>query len=164
MPEIPHYKDSFVDLIAGLGGPLFHVTAMLPPGGSRPALEECLRGWAARVDRSYLGRLWQLRPDRRMNGLAFFEAHPGPHAHLILRPPVGASPEHFLSNAPSWFRPDPERDLRIRPVTARGKMLIKPIGSGPNDLARVAGYVTKEMEYRGGAVTDWKFIGDLSRR
>lgn len=159
-----HYKDSFVGLLAELGGPLFHVTAMLPPGASRAALEESLRGWVARVDRSYLGRRWQSQPARRMAGIAFFEAYPGPHAHLVIRPPANASPEHFHRTAASWFRPDAERDRPTKPVTERGKMLIQLIGSHPSDLARVAGYVTKEMEYRPEAGTDWKFIGDLSRR
>ncbi|BCG98794.1 hypothetical protein MesoLj131b_07940 [Mesorhizobium sp. 131-2-5] len=161
------YKDGIAGLLIGLGLPLFHVVAMLPPGGTRAGLEECLRAWAARVDRFYLGRRWHSRPDRRMSGLAFFETRPEPHGHLIVRPPLEASPEHFEKTVPLWFRPDPVEGLSEafpKPVTARGKMFVRRVGDGPADIIRVGGYATKEMEFRATAISDWKFVGDLSRR
>lgn len=100
-----------------------------------------------------------------MDGLAFFESRPGPHAHLIVRPPIGAAPFHFLMHAALLFRPEAARELRWfypAPVTNRGKMLVKRIGNAPGDRARVAGYATKEMEYRPEAIAGWKFLRDLS--
>lgn len=160
------YKAALIDLVAHLRAPLFHVTAMLPPGSSQPGLEGALSGWAARVDRFYLGRNWQ-RSDGRMDGLAFFERYPDHHAHLVVCPPEGAEGSHFLANAGYWFAPDPHRALgetRPRPVTRRGRMMIQQIGDSVRDRARVTGYAAKEIEFRSDALAGWKFVRDLSRR
>lgn len=161
------YKSALIETFATISGPAFHVTAELPPTSSRASLEDCLRGWGARIDRFYLGRNWQSRPERRMQGVVFFEQRPYHHAHMIVRPPRGASPLHFLLNARFWFLPHPEKAFEPffrNPVTRRGRMLIQRIGPTLSDLERVIGYAAKDSEFRSVDSFDWKFVADLSRR
>jgi hypothetical protein len=163
------YKDALVTMAAGLGGPLFHVTAMLPPGGTRPALEAAFRSWAARVDRAYLGRKWQNRENDRMDGIVFFETRPGHHIHAIVRPPAGVEVHDFLTNACSWFCSSPGADIDVvggagKPVVPRGRMMVQLIGPTPEDLARTVRYASKEVEFLSSAVSGWKFLRDLSPR
>jgi hypothetical protein len=161
-------RRSIVDVLAGMFAEeraVFHVTAMLPPSSSRQSLERCLRGWAARVDRFYLGRNWSRHHERRMKGVVFFESHPYVHAHMVVVPPVGANPRHFNSNAGYWFERHPDRGVRAlypRPVADRGRMLIQRIKPSVDDLDRVLFYASKEMEFRPSANEDWKFLADLS--
>lgn len=159
------YKSALVETISRLRRPLFHVTAMLAPNSTCPALEDALVGWAARVDRFYLGRSWH-KSECRMAGLAFFELYPDIHGHLVVAPPSKASALHFLLNAQFWFAPDRVVELRgsrPRPIATKGKMMIQQVADTDLDLARVVAYSAKEIEYRNGAMTDWKFIRDLSR-
>jgi hypothetical protein len=104
----------------------FHVVAQLPCGARRHALEDALYAWVARVDRRYLGRSWAApgrRADRMAGVASFEEAGGGHHAHLVVRPPSGASRLDFLLNAPLLFQRNPERLLRgvsPRPVAPPG--------------------------------------------
>jgi hypothetical protein len=158
-----------VQLLTEQPGPHFHVTAMLPPESSLAALEDRLRGWAARIDRCYLGRNWAKPPyvDRRMRGVVFFERSPHHHAHLVVNPPESASRLHFLLNARFWFERHPEPLLRSvypNPVADRGRMLVQLIRPPAADVARVIGYGSKEMEFRSDAIAEWKNLADLTGR
>jgi hypothetical protein len=163
------YRTALAELFAGAPGPLFHVTAMLPPGASREMLEDRLRAWAARIDRCYLGRNWAKPPylNRRMRGVVFFERSPHHHAHLVVTPPEGASRLHFLLNARFWFERHREPLLRSVypiPVADRGRMLVQLIRPTAADVARVIGYGSKEIEFRVDAIAEWKFLADLTGR
>lgn len=159
------YREALVGTLLNLPRPLFHVTAMLPPGSARRPLEQCLRAWAARVDRLYLGRNWLRRATSRMDGVCFFETFPGPHAHLIVTPPVGAPCLHFEMHAGSLFARDVEASLLLpNPVTRRGRMLVQRIGDGDGDLARTLRYASKETDWRPDAAAEWCFLSGLSDR
>jgi hypothetical protein len=85
---------------------------------------------------------------------------------MVVKPPAGASPLHFLMNARWWFEPWPEPFLRRvhrKPVTIGGRMMIQRIPTR-GDLIRVLKYDMKEIERRSEAVADWKFIADLTGR
>lgn len=155
------YKHGLATVAAGLGGPLVAVTAMLPPGASRPALEAAFRNWAARIDRAYLGRNWHRKRDLRMDGMVFFETRPGNHIHAIIRPPVGADIGHFIAYGASWFSGLSGGGIG-KPVAPRGKMLIQLVGPAPEDLVRATRYAAKEVEFLASAMTGWKFLRDLS--
>ncbi|MCO6048220.1 hypothetical protein NGM99_00255 [Mesorhizobium sp. RP14(2022)] len=144
----------------------FLVTISLHPGASRAAVEAALKGWCARVDREYLGRNWLKMPEKMMRGVAFFEAAPHNHAHLLVAPPVGASAFHFEMNAAQMFRPEAAPELRLVPPQAlaqRGVMQIQSIGDSAEDRHRLAKYVTKEMEWREAALHDWAPLSELGR-
>lgn len=162
------YRNALVQMLAASGERCFHVTAELPPDTSRAMLAECLREWAARVDRFYLGRNWaKCDHQKRMKGVVFFETRPYHHAHLVVTPPEGAGPLHFMLYAQFWFAPQEEPLLRRvypRPVTTDGRMMIQKIEPGGSNLERVLAYDTKEMEYRPSAIEDWKFLDHLTRR
>jgi hypothetical protein len=161
------YKNALVEFASTAG--CFHVTAVLPPGSSADSVEDCLREWDARINRSYLGRSWARpwRAPQRMQGLVFFERAPNHHAHAVVRPPAGACPEHFLAHAALWFAPAPDRRIGARgpkPVTTRGRMLVQRIEDTEADVRRVLGYDAKEMERGADAVAAWRFIDQLSQR
>jgi hypothetical protein len=92
-----------------------------------------LHAWVARVDRHYLGRSWSKahRSEDRMKGVVFFENNGGyEHAHLVVRPPAGASRAAFGSTR-FLFQPHPNRHeqyLYPRPVTMRGAIKMWHIG------------------------------------
>ena len=144
----------------------FHVTASLNSDGSIAKLEDCLRGWVARVDRYYLGRSWLRRPEHRMQGVVFFEQGPvrtQNHAHLLVSPPAGAPEQDFALRVPSWWSAV-ETDampIVIRPVTRYGQMYVQQVHT-PADLKRVAGYDMKDFERGCQAIEKWKFLADLS--
>jgi hypothetical protein len=152
--------------VSTLGGTC-HVTAMLAPGTSMFALEDRLREWANRVNRYFLGSRWWKphHKNNRMAGVIFFELGDGGwHAHMILKPPNGVSPLKFLMRAPCWFRPHPAKqvpNLYGKPVTLNGKMLVQII-DGPSSALRVAKYDTKDIQYRGDAMSSWKFVDQLT--
>lgn len=160
------YKKALVETLARLPRPLFHVTAMLPPGSGRGSLEQSLRGWAARVDRRYLGRNWLRKQQLRMDGVCFFEVHPYVHAHLVVTPPTNARPLDFEINAGSLFSRQVgfQGDSLGTPVTCRGRMMIQKIGPGESDLIRTLSYIAKETEWRPDALADWVFLSGLSTR
>lgn len=119
------------------------------------------------MDRRYLGRNWSRQGGRRMAGVVFFERRPHHHAHLVVRPPEGTSPLHFLLHARFWFERHPEpsfRRVHPVPVTDRGRMLVQRIGCTHANLARVLSYDAKAIEGCPGAISEWKFISDLTRR
>lgn len=158
------YKEALIEALSERRW-AFHITAELPPEAIPATLERLIRDWAARVDHFYLGRNWSRREDRRMRGVVFFETRPHPHAHMIVIPPMGASPFHFLLHARLWFVRHEAPDLRRvspRPVTQRGRMKVQKIEDGSDGLRRVLGYDMKEMEYRASAIGEWKFLSDLS--
>lgn len=159
---------AFADLIHDLQFP-FNITATLPPDWSRESLEYEIRGWAARINRFYLGRHWA-KPDltkSHMDGIVFFERFPCWHAHMMLLPPVGASWLHFQLKAALFFRPHPwveYRKFSPRPITCDGKMLVQRIKLTGKDFRRVGHYNSKEVERCVDGNENWKFIRDLSGR
>ncbi|UVK55848.1 hypothetical protein DBIPINDM_002411 [Mesorhizobium sp. AR02] len=161
------YKQGLVELVAGMPGLAFNVTAGLHPGASRTEVEAALRGWVARVNRYYLGRNWLRQPSKGTSGIVFFEDRPHNHAHAIVAPPLGASFLHFELYGRFWFEPYPAKELASfypRPVHHRGKMLIQRLGRTKEDLDRTAGYNAKRIERDFRAITAWKMINDLGRQ
>lgn len=150
--------------------PRFHVIAQLPPTTPFRVLERALREWDARVNRHYLGKS-HFKPEnanRRMSGLVFFEmgkSRQHNHAHMLLVPPLGAFDLHFRFHAKYWFQPhfDPSKRTLWKCVAPRGTMEVFPIGQTPQDIGRLAGYVTKELEFEERAIKSWRFLQDLCR-
>jgi hypothetical protein len=166
-PQIePHrYKHALVETLMRQRGE-FHVVAQLAPPAPCRALEDALYAWVGRINRHYIGRNWTAphRAEDRMNGGVFFEESGGFHAHMVVRPPVGASGIHFLMNAPFWFQPYREPLLRRfypTPIDHHGQMRVIPIGPDPSDLRRVLSYAAKGLE-RGDE--HWKFLDELQPR
>jgi len=147
----------------------FHIVAELPPGVPGSALLPALRGWAARVDRHYLGRnWWKCCPTtERLRGAIFLEIGKNaglPHAHLIVCIPTGASELHFSLTAQFWFAPHPTPELRKfypNSVTTRGKMHLTRIKDSEADLKRVTSYAAKGLERSESAYESWCFVADL---
>ena len=162
-------KNALVEALMRQAGE-FHVVAELPLAASRSALEDAVRGWDARVNRHYLGRSWAAphRAGERMTGVVFFEGGEAfPHAHLVVRPPAGASRLHFELTAPFWFQPAPDPLLRgcyPRPVAPRGTMRVIRIGSDPSDRERVLAYASKGLERWDADAVPWKFLDELQAR
>lgn len=160
-----NYKAALVEMLSRHGG-LFHITARLPLGSSGfEFLEDRLRAWDARVNRSFLGRNWYLQRSGRMTGVVFFERWPNVHAHLVVRPPAGAPNFRFQLDARWWFQPQPLPELKhVSPkaVTCGGRMHIQRITETDADLRRVLSYDAKDIERRADAVISWKFIDQLS--
>ena len=163
------YKAGLVEALVEMA-PRFHLVAELPPGVPQSALKEALRNWAARIDRRYLGRRWSkaCRVTERMAGMIFFEtgrAGGHRHAHLLVRPPLGADESHFFDTARYSFHPHPDPNVRQnlpRPVTSRGKMHIDKIRDGADNLERISNYVTKDVQWSERSMTDWALLSELS--
>lgn len=161
------YKQGLVEMLAGMPGLAFNVTAALHPGASETEVEVALRGWVARVNRHYLGRNWLRQPSKATSGIVFFEDRPYHHAHAVIAPPQGASFLHFELYGRFWFEPYPAKELAWaypRPVHHRGKMLIQRLGPTKEDLERTTGYNAKRIEKDFRAITAWKMIEDLGLR
>lgn len=164
------YKEALVETFVH-GGEAFHIVAELPPGAPRSALEDALYHWIARVNRWFLGRNWHLPHNRvsRMKGVVFFEkgkvaGHH--HAHLVVSPPKGVAWFTFRQHVPFLFQLHPESCFRrlYRPVTRRGQMHIRRINPSHEDRVKVMRYVAKDLERNPRAVSEWKFIEDLTPR
>lgn len=162
---IARYREALAETFAAGSRWPFHVTIELHPRASRQMLVEAVRFWVARVDRFYLGRNWVRLGDRRMDGVVFFEKRPHHHAHMILRPPVGASHLHFLLNGRFFFEAHPALELRRcfpRPAVHGPKMMIQKIGESAADRQRVIKYDSKALEFDPSAAADWTFLRDLT--
>jgi hypothetical protein len=166
------YKKQLVAALASLfPSPhgLFHVTAELPPGATRAALDRAIRTWLARVDRHYLGRNWASPhlKSLRTDGVIFYEANGGNlHAHMVIKPSgKKGSAFRFSMEAKYLYQRHPSkfwRRFRKQPVADRGIMHVQAIGSSLADLNRVLGYDAKQLEWSNKSILEWNFISHLA--
>ena len=145
-----------VDMIVGQR-PTHLITAELPPAAGQRALEHAIYRWTRKVNHRYIGRNWASPHlnDLRMHGVVVFETRGDIlHGHLVVRPPVRASDFHFEIWAPAAYRW----------LTGSGKLHVERIKPAPEDLVRVANYVTKDLFWSRTTGEVWKFLEELTPR
>jgi hypothetical protein len=170
--ETRKVREALVEFIRAQS-PSHHITVTLKIGQKRPALEDALNRWVIRVNRSYLGRNWYAEKNRqnRMTGWVFFESgvmDDNPHAHLIVRSPLGSDHGDFAIRSKAIFEGNQNQDSGLKlaePIACGGTMHVQIIDGEPDSVRRLVRYDTKELEFRPGSYgTAFKHIDDFCRR